>query len=871
MSEVRSPLFSDLLLSAPLLQVLKELGYESPSPIQAATIPELLANRDVLGQAQTGTGKTAAFALPILSRIDIRQSAPQALVLAPTRELAIQVAEAFQRYATHIPGFHVLPIYGGQSYGPQLSALRRGVHVVVGTPGRVIDHLEKGSLDLSQLKTMVLDEADEMLRMGFIDDVESILQKTPASRQTTLFSATMPAVIKRIAKTYLRDPAEVTIAAKTGTAENIRQRYWLVSGMHKLDALTRILEVEPFDGLIIFARTKLGTEELAGKLQARGFAAAAINGDIQQQQRERTIDQLKSGQIDILIATDVAARGLDVERISHVINYDVPYDPESYTHRIGRTGRAGRSGEAILFITPREKNLLKSIERSTRQPITPMTLPSIEAVNDVRVARFKEQIGETLAGGNLDVFRTLIEDFEREQNVPAVDIAAALAKMARGDVPLILDKSQREEFAAPAGLPRSNDRAPRERPDQSSRSDRKERSGLATKERLFREADPGMQTFRIEVGHQHGVKPGNIVGAIANEAGIDSKYIGRIEIFDDFSVLDLPDDLSGDLLNHLKTVRVAGQFLQISRDGALAAAALPADKGVRHERTERSSRPADSEHGGGAARERTRPTKADFAAHMTRTYRIEVGHAHGVKPGNIVGAIANEAGMDAKHIGRIEIFEDHSVLDLPGDMPDELLQHLKKVWVAGQQLKIGLTEERSPVLRAEHGPRTERTSRPERSEVPSTRSASAPAEEPHIVNAKVKGKPEFQMQTFRIEIGRAHAATAAGIVNAIATEAGLDAKHIGRIDIHDDHSTLDLPSGMPRPLLHQLKAVEISGRKMNISILGKGTEHHDNRPLKTTAPKAVNSSARAGRPGDKRADKRVPAKAKTHRKGQSTG
>ena len=413
MSETPALLFSDLDLSEPLLRALKDVGYESPSPIQAATLPLLLSNRDVLGQAQTGTGKTAAFALPILARIDLSQSAPQALVLAPTRELAIQVAEAFQSYAAHIPGFHVLPIYGGQSYGPQLSALRRGVHVIVGTPGRVIDHLDKGSLDLSQLKTLVLDEADEMLRMGFIDDVERILQETPASRQTALFSATMPSAIKRIAKTYLREPAEVTVAAKTGTAENIRQRYWLVSGMHKLDALTRILEAEPFDGMIIFARTKLGTEELASKLLARGFSAAAINGDLQQQQRERMIGQLKDGTIDILVATDVAARGLDVDRISHVINYDVPTDPESYTHRIGRTGRAGRSGEAILFITPREKNLLRMIERATRQPIGPLELPSIQAVNDVRIAKFKDQITETLAAGELELFTSLIEDYER--------------------------------------------------------------------------------------------------------------------------------------------------------------------------------------------------------------------------------------------------------------------------------------------------------------------------------------------------------------------------------------------------------------------------------------------------------------------------
>jgi ATP-dependent RNA helicase DeaD len=567
-------LFSELNLSAAVLKVMKEVGYETPSPIQAATIPLLLANRDVLGQAQTGTGKTAAFALPILSNIDIKQQTPQALVLAPTRELAIQVAEAFQKYATHIKDFHVLPIYGGQSYGPQLQALRRGVHVIVGTPGRVIDHLEKGSLDLSKLKTLVLDEADEMLRMGFIDDVEQILQKTPATRQTALFSATMPSAIKRIAKTYLRDPAEVTVAAKTGTADNIRQRYWMVSGMQKLEALTRILEAEPFDGMIIFARTKLGTEELASKLQARGFAATAINGDMQQTQRERTIEQLKNGKIDILVATDVAARGLDVERISHVINYDVPSDPESYTHRIGRTGRAGRSGEAILFITPREQGLLKAIERATRQPVAPLTLPTVKAVNDVRIAKFKDQITEALAAGGLDVFRSLIEEYETEQNVPAIEIAAALAKLARGDIPLLLEKPNRDAKSAPswAATEAPAARAPRSdapRFESAPRADRAPRDAAPAFERKrnMRPPEEGMGTFRIEVGHAHGVKPGNIVGAIANEAGIESKFIGRIEIYDDYSTLDLPSDMPPDLIDHLKGVWVAGQQLQITRDG----------------------------------------------------------------------------------------------------------------------------------------------------------------------------------------------------------------------------------------------------------------------------------------------------------------
>ena len=573
MSDTPIPSFSDLNIPAPILKALMDVGYEAPSPIQAATIPLLLEGRDVLGQAQTGTGKTAAFALPVLSRIDTKQTAPQALVLAPTRELAIQVAEAFQTYAAHMKNFHVLPIYGGQSYGPQLQALRRGVQVIVGTPGRVIDHIEKGSLDLSQLKTLVLDEADEMLRMGFIDDVEQILQQIPDERQIALFSATMPPAIKRIAKTYLRDPSEVTVAAKTGTAENITQRYWLVAGMQKLDALTRILEAEPFDGMIIFARTKLGTEELATKLQARGFAATAINGDMAQQQRERTIEQLKNGKIDILVATDVAARGLDVERISHVINYDVPSDPESYTHRIGRTGRAGRSGDAILFITPRERGLLKAIERATRQPVSPLELPTIKAVNEVRITRFKDQIRTTLAEGGLDVFRSLIEDIERDDNVPAIDIAAALAKLARGDEPLLLTKPDRE--ARPEFVPSqrefgggAQERAPRApRGDWEERPARPAREPGFKKERVMRDPEPGMATFRIEVGFAHGAKPGNIVGAIANEANIPSKHIGRIEIYDDYSTLDLPDDMPKDLVEHLKTIWVAGRQLAITRDG----------------------------------------------------------------------------------------------------------------------------------------------------------------------------------------------------------------------------------------------------------------------------------------------------------------
>jgi ATP-dependent RNA helicase DeaD len=578
-TETPSLRFADLGLAEPVMAAVAEVGYETPSPIQAATIPALLAGRDVLGQAQTGTGKTAAFALPLLSRLDLSASKPQVLVLAPTRELAIQVAEAFQRYANKIKGFHVLPIYGGQSYYPQLQALKRGVHVVVGTPGRVIDHLDRGTLDLSELKALVLDEADEMLRMGFIDDVEAVLKKVPEQRQVALFSATMPSQIRRIAQTYLRDPVEVTIAAKTTTATNIRQRFWFVSGLHKLDALTRILEAEPYDAMIIFARTKSATDELAEKLQARGLAAAAINGDVQQAQREKTIQQLKDGKLDILVATDVAARGLDVERISHVLNYDIPYDTESYVHRIGRTGRAGRSGEAILFVSPREKNMLRAIERATRQPIAEMQLPTVESVNDARVTRFLSRISETLAldessGGDLGLYRELVERFEREQNVPAIEVAAALAKLLQGDTPLLLAperKREPQEFRQQREYVERAERGAerRERPAREQREPRAEREGAAPRPKKDvgprQPPEAGMETFRIEVGHMHGVKPGNIVGAIANEAELDSKYIGRIDIHDDHSILDLPEGMPKPLLMHLKKVRVAGQALRLQK------------------------------------------------------------------------------------------------------------------------------------------------------------------------------------------------------------------------------------------------------------------------------------------------------------------
>ncbi len=601
-----SPGFSELALDANVLRVLAEVGYEVPSPIQAATIPPLLAGRDVIGQAQTGTGKTAAFALPVLSRITMRPGKPQALVLAPTRELAIQVAEAFQKYATYLPGFQVLPIYGGQSYGPQLQGLKRGAQVIVGTPGRVIDHLDKGTLDLSELRFVVLDEADEMLRMGFIDDVEKLLQATPKDRQVALFSATMPAPIRRIAQTHLRDPVEVTIKNKTTTAANIRQRYWWVSGIHKLDALTRILEAESFDAMIVFARTKQATDELAGKLQARGFAAAAINGDIAQAQRERVIQQLKDGKLDILIATDVAARGLDVDRISHVLNYDIPHDTESYVHRIGRTGRAGRSGEAILFVTPRERNLLRAIERATRQPIEQMQLPTIEAVNDTRVNKFNQKISDTLASGELSLYQQLIEKYEQEHNVPAIEIAAALASIAQGSTPLLLAPPPKREYTERP--PRefeererrphssgegSQDRRPPRRDE--SFSDRRPPRESGTRPMRAHVTEHGKRTYRLEVGHEHGVKPGNIIGAIANEGGIEAQFIGRVSIRGEHSLIDLPEGMPTEVFQHLKKVWVTGQQLRISEwDGKESASSSEAPRSAPPSRPPNKFRPAAS-------------------------------------------------------------------------------------------------------------------------------------------------------------------------------------------------------------------------------------------------------------------------------------
>ncbi len=591
--------FSDFEFSPAILKALDDAGYESPTPIQSSIIPHVMAGTDVVGQAQTGTGKTAAFALPLLSRLDLKKRKPQVLVLTPTRELAIQVAEAFHAYAAHMQGFQVMPIYGGQDYKIQLRQLERGVHVVVGTPGRVMDHIRRETLNLKEIDCLVLDEADEMLRMGFIDDVEWILDQTPESRQIALFSATMPVSIRRIAQKYLQNPQEITIKGKTSTAQNIHQRFLVTSGFHKLDSLTRVLEAESFEGMLIFVRTKNQTIELAEKLAARGYSVAPLNGDIPQNQRQRTVEQLKSGKLDILVATDVAARGLDVDRISHVLNFDIPYDTESYIHRIGRTGRAGRSGEAILFVTTRERQMVSTIERATRQKIEMMKLPSTEAINDKRIMEFKQRITDTLTAEGLDFYQRLIEEYLGEHEVPVDLVAAALASLAQGDKPLLLKDLPvpKPERSIPFDRSTRNDR----RFDKSERSftrDKREEPREFREARAFKEyrepdtfrkpveareqkdsrdareprgprypsePDQGMERFRIDVGLNQGVKPGNIVGAIANEADLSSKHIGRISIFEDHSTVDLPAGIPAETLALLKKVKVGDRPLRISR------------------------------------------------------------------------------------------------------------------------------------------------------------------------------------------------------------------------------------------------------------------------------------------------------------------
>jgi ATP-dependent RNA helicase DeaD len=634
--------FAQLALSPAILQILNEVGYETPSPIQAESIPPLLEGHDLLGQAQTGTGKTAAFALPLLQRLDIGVKQPQVMVLAPTRELAIQVAEAFQTYARHIKGFHVLPIYGGQSMDTQLRQLKRGVHVVVGTPGRIMDHLRRKSLSLKSLKTLVLDEADEMLRMGFIDDVEWILEHTPQERQIALFSATMPDVIRKVARKHLSKPVEIKIKSTTSTVSTIKQHYWQVSGTHKLDALTRILDASGFDAAIVFVRTKTSTVELAEKLEARGYACAALNGDINQTMRERTIEQLKNGRLDIIIATDVAARGLDVKRVSHVINYDIPYDTEAYVHRIGRTGRAGRKGCAILFVAPRELRMLRTIENATKQKLERMQLPTLEDITDRRIVKFKQQIIDVMESENLDFFQEVVGQMQQEHEVSSEQVAAALTYLLQREQPLQPPApSSRKGQKAPAPDSHKGDRKERTRDTDSDekRARRKKPAPDTQPMRLKKHPEVEMVRYRIEVGKNHEVLPKDIVGAIANEAGMESEYIGHINLFDDYSTVDLPEGMPGEIFQHLKKVRVRQQPLKISTLSTSQAeegktprsrksskpgkesrsAKRDGESAVKKRTISRRSKPGDSKGKPDASRKRSAPKKRSSRVNSGKT------------------------------------------------------------------------------------------------------------------------------------------------------------------------------------------------------------------------------------------------------------
>ncbi len=562
--EDQGPSFADLGLPSTVQRVVDEMGYKKPSPIQAQSIPPLLEGKDVLGLAQTGTGKTAAFALPILARTDAASRTPQVLVLAPTRELAMQVAKACEEYSKYTPGLKVAAVYGGQDYGTQIRAIRGGAQWIVGTPGRIMDHLKKGTLSLTDIKAVILDEADEMLRMGFIDDVDWILGHAPKERQVALFSATMPKQIKHIAATHLNNPIEIKIESKTATASTIEQRYWFVGGAHKNDALLRITEVEDCDATMVFVRTKQATEEVADFMKANGVKCEALNGDIPQAQRERVVDKLKKGKVDMIVATDVAARGLDVERISHVINYDIPFDAESYVHRIGRTGRAGRSGKAIMFVRGRERRMLSTIERTTRQRIEEMPLPTAKDVNAKRRERFKATVEATIGNEQAVMFKEMISELVNEKELDVVEVASALAHLAQNGIPLFLNENERFRPPQRERTERDGGREGRGDRPQRERAPRKDAADVSTQAMPLKDSpDVDMVRFRMEVGYQDGVKPGNIVGAIANEADLESKFIGHIEIFDDFSMVDLPDGMPETVMSKLKATRICGQPLHL--------------------------------------------------------------------------------------------------------------------------------------------------------------------------------------------------------------------------------------------------------------------------------------------------------------------
>jgi ATP-dependent RNA helicase DeaD len=620
--------FHVLNLAPPVLQAVQDLGYEVPTAVQEQCVPQLLAGRDLLGQAQTGTGKTAAFALPLLSRIDLARAEPQVLVLTPTRELALQVAEAFQRYAKHLPGFHVLPLYGGQSYALQIRQLRRGPQVVVGTPGRVMDHMRRTSLSLGGIQALVLDEADEMLNMGFAEDIEWIFAQAPAERQVALFSATLPEVIRRVAEQHLKDPIHIEVAADTVTVASIEQRHCVVTRYHKLDLLTRVLEIEPFDAMLIFVRTKTATVELKEKLVAHGFAAEALNGDLTQDTRENVVARLRNGRLDILVATDVAARGLDVERITHVINFDIPTDPSAYVHRIGRTGRAGRAGTAILFVEPRERHLLRAIEHSTKQRIPLMEPPSAREVSESRIGRFVDQLRTALAHSDLDFFYRLVARIAHEQEVEVMDIAAALTFLIQRERPLDVKESPI-------------------RPERVSRS-RGGEEGPATESEVGRERRRGRDPYTSpDSERERPPRKGRTQGPLERRQWRER--------------------------HDLATARVAAN--------------APEQDWSPRDRPQQGSRPPRSEQRPRDRASRHEHSPATSNVQMLR-YRIEVGRSDGVTPREIVGAIANEAGLDGRYIGRIEIRDDHSVLDLPEGMPREIYRHLQKVYVCGKALRL---------------------------------------------------------------------------------------------------------------------------------------------------------------------------------------
>ena len=552
--------FASFGFAPELLDALTAIGYQEPSPIQKAAIPELLLGRDLVGQAQTGTGKTAAFALPMLANLDAEQRTPQVLVLTPTRELAIQVADAFKSYAANMPHLRVLPIYGGADFRDQIVRLKRGVQIVVGTPGRVMDHMRQGTLDLSGLRSLVLDEADEMLRMGFIDDVEWVLEQLPSQRQVVLFSATMPPEIRRISHKYLNDPAEITIRTKGSDSSRIRQRFITVNGPQKLEALGRVLEAETKEGVIIFARTKAITVTVAEALEAKGYDVAVLNGDVAQSQRERTIERLKNGTVDVLVATDVAARGLDVDRITLVVNYDIPFDSEAYVHRIGRTGRAGRTGDAILFVTPRERRFLGGLERAVGRPIEPMEIPSNATINQNRLDRLRQRLCDSLASEGRQEERALLSEIlqrvGQESGVSPEQLALAALELAVGPQPLLVQGDESWIRQNSGGRDRDGRRQDRQDRGGQNRRGPREQSGPP---------ESGMERFRIEVGWRDRVKPGNIVGAIANESGLNGRSIGRIQIFDTHSLVDLPQGMPEDVFQGLRRLKVMNRELQISR------------------------------------------------------------------------------------------------------------------------------------------------------------------------------------------------------------------------------------------------------------------------------------------------------------------